>query len=91
MDQGSICILLQKEISKRAAGVTVPRKCLTDELGVKSSLEQVVASAISNQTGLIRAIEEAVLNTLDPELNCHLVKLLQLHRKQIEQLNILLS
>ena len=61
------------------------------ERDVKSSLEQAVASARSNQAGLIQTIEEAVLNVLDSELNSHLMKMLQLHRKQIEQLKILLT
>jgi hypothetical protein len=39
---------------------------------------------------LIHTIEEAVLNIFDSELNSHLRKMLQLHRKQVEQLKLLL-
>ena len=91
LDQGSICILLQKEIAKRGAAVTAPRKRPTNERRLKLSLEQAVASAKSNQTALVQTIEEAVLNIFDSELNSHLMKILQLHRKQIEQLKTLLS
>jgi hypothetical protein len=91
LDQGSICILLQKEIAKRGATVTAPHKCLTNEHGLKFSLEQAVACARWNQTELVQTIEEAVLNILDSELNSHLMKMLQLHRKQIEQLKTLLA
>jgi len=91
LDQGSICILLQREIANRGAAVAVPRKHPTDELRVKLNLEQAVASARSNQTELIHTIEEAVLNILDSELNSHITKILQLHRKQIEQLKTLLT
>ena len=91
LDQGSICILLQKELAKRGAAVTAPHKRPTDEPRVKLSLEQAVASARSNQTELIQTIEEAVLNIFDSELNSHLMKMLQLHRKQIEQLKTLLT
>jgi hypothetical protein len=91
LDQGSICILLQREIAKRAAAVTAPRKRPADEPRAKLSLEQAVASAKSTQTALVQTIEKAVLNIFDSELNSHLMKILQLHRKQIEQLKTLLT
>jgi hypothetical protein len=91
LDQGSICILLQREIAKRGAAAAAPRKRPADEPRAKLSLGQAVASAKSNQTELIHTIEDAVLNIFDSELNYHLMKMLQLHRKQIEQLKILLT
>jgi hypothetical protein len=91
LDQGSICILLQKEIAKRGATVTAPHKRPTDERRAKFSLEQAVASARSHQTELVQTIEKAVLNILDSNLNSHLMKMLQLHRMQIQQLETLLT
>jgi hypothetical protein len=91
LDQGSICILLQREIAKRGAAVTTPHKRPANERRVKVSLEQAVASARSNQTALAQTIEEAVLNIFDSELNSHLMKMLQFHRKQIEKLKALLT
>jgi hypothetical protein len=91
LDQGSICILLQREIAKRGAAAAAPRKRPADEPRAKLSLGQAVASAKSNQMELIHTIEDAVLNIFDSELNYHLIKMLQLHRKQIEQLKILLT
>ncbi len=91
LDQGSICILLQKEIAKRGAALTAPHKLPTDERRARFSLEEVVASARSNQIELAMTIEKGVLNILDSELKSHLMKMLQLHRKQIEQLRTLLT
>jgi hypothetical protein len=91
LDQGSICILLRKELAKRGAAATVFQKRPADEPRVKLNLEQAVASARSNQTELIHTIEGAVLNIFDSELNSHLMKMLQLHRRQIEQLKTLLT
>jgi hypothetical protein len=91
LDQGSICVLLQREIAKRGATVAAPRKRPTNEPCARLNLEQAVASARSHQTELIHTIEEAVLNIFDSELNSHLRKMLQLHRKQVEQLKILLT
>jgi hypothetical protein len=91
LDQGSICFLLRKELAKRGAAATALQKRPADEPCVKLSLEQAVASARSNQTELIHTIEEAVLNIFDSELNSHLMKMLQLHRRQIEQLKTLLT
>src|SRR5207244_6310927 len=84
LDQGSICIQLQNEIVKLGAAVTAPHKRLANERCVQFSLEQAIAFARSNQTELVQTIEKAVLNIFDSELNSHLVKMLQLHRKQIE-------
>jgi hypothetical protein len=91
LDQVSICILLQREIANRGTDVTAPNKRSTNEPHVKCSLEQAVASARSNQSGLVQTIETAVLNGFDSELNSHLMKMLQLHRRQIEQLKTLLT
>jgi len=91
LDQGSICILLQREIANRGAAVAAPRNRPADELRVKLSLEQAVASARSSQTELIHTIEDAVLSIFDSELNSLLMEMLQLHRKQIEQLKTLLT
>jgi hypothetical protein len=54
-------------------------------------IEQAVASATSNQAELVQMIEAAILNILDGNLNSHLMKVLRLHRKQIEQLKTLLA
>jgi len=91
LDQGSICVLLTKELVKRGATVTAPHKRPSNERRVTFSLEQAVASARSNQAGLVQTIEDAVLNIFDAELNAHLMRMLQLHRKQIEQLKTLLT
>ena len=73
LDQGSICILLQKEVAKRGATVTAPHKRPTDERRAQFSLEQAVASARSHQTELVQMIEKAVLNIFDfrLELSSH--------------------
>jgi hypothetical protein len=91
LDQGSICILLGREITKRGATVGAPGKRPAEEPRVILSLEQAVASARSNQTGLIHTVEEAVQNIFDSELNSHLMKMLRLHRKQINQLKLLFA
>lgn len=44
LDQGSICILLQREIAKRGAAVAAPRKRSADEPCVKLSLELCVVA-----------------------------------------------
>lgn len=91
IDQGSICVLLQREIAMRGAVVTALRKRLPGECHARCSLEQAIASARSNQVELVQTIEEAVLNILDSDLNAHLMGILQLHRKQIEKLKTLLT
>jgi Domain of unknown function (DUF6306) len=91
IDQGSICVLLQREIAMRGAFVTAPRKRLPGERHLRCSLEQAIASARSNQVELVQTIEEAVLNIFDSELNSHLMGILQLHRKQIEKLKTILT
>jgi hypothetical protein len=90
LDQGSICVLLQREIAKRGATVAAGKRP-TSEPRARLNLEQAVASARSHQTDLIHTIEEAVPNIFNSELNSHLRKMLQLHRKQVEQLEILLT
>jgi Domain of unknown function (DUF6306) len=90
IDQGSICVLLQREVAMRGAVVAAPRKRLPGERHVRWSLEQAIASARSNQVELVQTIEEAILNILDSELNAHLMGILQLHRRQIERLKTIL-
>jgi hypothetical protein len=89
--QASICVLLQKEIATRGAAAPAPLKRSTNERHIKCSLKYAIASATANQAELVQTIEQAVLNILDSELNSHLMKMLQLHRKQIEQLKTLLT
>ena len=89
LDQGSICILLENEIAKKGAVVPTRRKRLTHERRVKFTLEEAVASARSNQADLLQTIEDARRNIFDSELHSLLGTMLQLHRKQIGQLEIL--
>lgn len=91
LEQGSICVLLKKELVKRGAAAAAPHKHPSSERRLALSLEQAVASARSNQTELVQTIDDAVLNIFDSELNAHLMKMRQLHRKQIEQLKTLLT
>jgi len=58
---------------------------------VKCRLQDVIAFASCNQTRVTDMIEEAVLNIFDSKLNAKLMYLLLLHRKQVEQLETLLS
>jgi hypothetical protein len=89
LDQGSICILLESEIAKKGAVVPARRKRPIHERRVRFTLEQAVASAISNQADLLQTIEDAIRNIFDSELNSLLVTMIHLHRKQIAQLAIL--
>ena len=89
--QASICVLLQKQIATRGAAAAAPLKRSTNGRHIKCSLEHAIASARSNQAELVQTIEKAVLNILDSELNSHLMKMLTLHRDQIEQLKTLLT
>ena len=91
LDQVEICVLLKEEIAVRRTAVAAPRERMTNEHRTKCSLERAIAFATTNQAGLVQAIEEAVPNILDAELNSHLKRMLQLHRKQIEQLKTLLA
>ena len=91
LDQVEICILLKEEIAVRRTTVAAPRKRMAKEHRTKCSLERAIAFATTNQAGLVEAIEQAVPNILDAELNSHLKRMLQLHRKQIEQLKTLLA
>jgi hypothetical protein len=91
LDQVSICILLQKEITRRATTARASHKIPVNEGRINFSVAQAVASATSNQIELIQTIEAAILNILDGGLNSHLMKILRLHRKQIEQLKTLLA
>jgi hypothetical protein len=90
LTQASICILLQEEIAARGAAAIAPLEGVTNDRHTKSSLEQAIAAARSNQAELILTIEQAVLNILDSELNSHLTQMLQLHWNQMEQLDTLL-
>ena len=89
--QASICVLLKKEIATRGAVAPAPLKRSTNKRHTKCSLKHAIASATSNQAELVQTIEQAVLNILDSELNSHLMKMLQLHRNQLEQLKTLLT
>jgi hypothetical protein len=92
LDQVSICILLHKEITRRGATARAAKnKRLVNERRMNFGIEQAVASATSNQAELVQMIEAAILNILDGNLNSHLMKVLRLHRKQIEQLKTLLA
>ena len=89
LNQALICILLRKEISKKGAIARASLK--TSEAQLNLSFEQAVASATSNLIELCQTIEAAILNILDAGLNSLFMKILGLHRKQIEQLKILLA
>jgi hypothetical protein len=89
--QGAICVLLKKEIAKRGRTDAVRSKNTTAMPSVKCSLQRVIAFASCNQTRLADMIEEAVLNIFDSKLNAKLMYLLLLHRKQVEQLETLLT
>jgi hypothetical protein len=89
LDQGSICILLESEIAKNGAVVPTRRKRPTHERRVKFTLGQAVASARYNQADLLQTIEDALRNIFDAELSSLLVTMMQLHRKQVAQLEIL--
>jgi hypothetical protein len=89
--QGAICVLLKKEIAMRGGADAVRSKNTTARPGVKCSLQRVIAFASCNQTRLADMIEEAVLNIFDSKLNAKLMYLLLLHRKQVEQLETLLT
>jgi hypothetical protein len=89
--QGAICVLLKKEIAMRGGTDAVRGKNTTAMPSVKCSLQRVIAFASCNQTRLADMIEEAVLNVFDSKLNAKLMYLLLLHRKQVEQLETLLT
>ena len=87
--QAAICLLLKKEIAMRGGTDAVRSKGTTAMPSAKCSLQRVIAFASCNQTGLADMIEEAVMNIFDSTLNAKLMYLLLLHRKQVEQLEIL--
>jgi len=89
--QGAICVLLKKEIAMRGGTDAGRRKNTTAMPSVKCSLQRVTAFASGNQARLADMIEEAVLNIFDSKLNAKLMYLLLLHRKQVEQLEALLT
>ena len=89
--QGAICVLLKKEIALRGGTDAVRSKNTTARPRVKCSLQRVIAFASCNQARLADMIEEAVLNIFDSKLNAKLMYLLMLHRKQVEQLETLLT
>jgi hypothetical protein len=89
--QGAICVLLKKEIARRGGSDAVRSKTTTPMPTAKCSLPRVIAFASCNQIRLADTIEEAVLNIFDAKLNAKLMYLLLLHRKQVEQLDTLLT
>jgi len=89
LDQGSICILLENEIAKKGEVAPARRKRSAHERRAEFTLEQAVAFARSNQADLLKTIENALLNIFDSELSSLLLTMMQLHRKQIVQLEIL--
>ena len=91
LGQGAICLLLRKEIAMRGGTDAVRSKTTIAMPSVKYRLQDVIAFASCNQTRVADMIEEAVLNIFDLRLNAKLVYLLLLHRKQVEQLELLLT
>jgi hypothetical protein len=89
--QGAICVLLKKEIAMRGGTDAVRSNKTTPMPSVKCSLRRLIAFASCNQTGLADTVEDAVLNIFDSKLNAKLLYLLLLHRKQVEQLETLLT
>jgi hypothetical protein len=89
--QGAICVLLKKEIARRGKADAVRDKPTTAMPRANCSIRRVIAFASSNQTRLADMIEGAILNIFDSKLNAKLMYLLLLHRKQVEQLETLLS
>jgi hypothetical protein len=89
--QGAICVLLKKEIAMRGGTDAVRSSKTTPMPSVKCSLQRVIAFASCNQTRLADSVEDAVLNIFDSRLNAKLLYLLLLHRKQVEQLETLLT
>jgi len=89
--QGSICVLLKKEIAMRGGTDAVRSKNTTAMPSVECSLQRMIAFASCNQTRLADMIEEAILNIFDSKLNAKLMYLLLLHRKQVEQLETILT
>ena len=91
MGQGAICVLLKKEMAARGGTDVLPRKAAAAIPDGDFSLRSRIRVASRNQTRLADMIEDAVLNIPDSKLNAKLVYLLLLHRKQVEQLEILLD
>jgi hypothetical protein len=89
--QGAICVLLKKEIVARGGADMLRRKSPAAMTSPKCSLQRAVTFACHHQLGLSNMIEDAVLNIFDSKLNAKLMYLLLLHRKQVEQLEALLS
>jgi hypothetical protein len=91
MGQGAICVLLKKEMAARGGTDVLPRKAAAAIPDVDFSLRSRIRVASRNQARLADMIEDAVLNIFDSKLNAKLVYLMLLHRKQVEQLEILLD
>ena len=89
--QGAICVLLKKEICARGGTDVLRRKRVPAMASSKCNLQRAVTFACRHQTRLSDMIEDAVLNIFDSKLNAKLMYLLLLHRKQVEQLETLLS
>jgi len=89
--QGAICVLLKKEIATRGGTDTLRCKTTTDMPSVKCNVQRAIAFASCNQTKLADTIEKGVLKIFDSNLNAKLMYLLLLHRKQVEQLETILT
>jgi hypothetical protein len=89
--QGAICVLLKKEIAMRGGVDAIWGKSRTAMPSEECDFRRLIAFASSNQASLADMIEDAVLNIVDSKLNAKLMYLLLLHRKQVEQLETLLT
>ncbi|WFU23681.1 hypothetical protein QA649_37685 [Bradyrhizobium sp. CB1717] len=91
LGQGAICVLLKKELVARGAANILPRNTTTALPSTDCSLRRRIGFASHNQARLADMIEEAILNIFDSKLNAKLMYLLLLHRKQVEQLETLVT
>jgi len=91
LTQASLCVLLRQAIESRGATAVAPREPTTDNILARPSLEQAISFAINNQAKLVEALEEGTLKVVDSDLRSTLAEMLQRHRQQIEQLNLLRS
>ncbi|MCK1626785.1 hypothetical protein IVA98_27260 [Bradyrhizobium sp. 160] len=91
LGQGAICVLLKKELVARG-GANILRRNTTIALpSTDCSLRRRIAFASHNQIKLADMLEDAILNIFDSKLNAKLMYLLLLHRKQVEQLETLVT
>jgi hypothetical protein len=91
LGQGAICVLLKKEIVARGGANILRHKTATAAANTDCSLRRGIGFASRNQAELADMIEEAVLNIFDSRLNAKLLYLMLLHRKQVEQLETLVT